>query len=173
MTALLDAPVAVPAVPRTIRPRRAVPPVLLRAVSPLVLLGLWQVLSGTPVLPEDRLAPPSAVLAAARELWASGALQDAVVVSLQRVLVGLALGLTVGTVLGLVAGFSRLGELAVDPPLQMLRTVPFLGLVPLFILWFGIGEQPKVLLVALGVAFPLYLNLFAGVRGVDAKLVSW
>ncbi|MCW2606674.1 MAG: putative transporter integral rane subunit [Frankiales bacterium] len=173
MTAVLDAPVvpAAPA-PRVRRTRRPVPPVLLRAVSPLVLLALWQLLSGTRLLPAERLAPPSAVVAAARELWASGALQDAVLVSLQRVLVGLALGLAVGTLLGLVAGFSRLGELAVDPPLQMLRTVPFLGLVPLFILWFGIGERPKVLLVALGVAFPLYLNLFAGVRGVDAKLVE-
>ena len=54
----------------------------------------------------------------------------------------------------------------------MLRTVPFLGLVPLFILWFGIGERPKVLLVALGVTFPLYLNLFAGIRGVDDRLVE-
>ncbi|MCW2776711.1 MAG: transporter permease, partial [Frankiales bacterium] len=79
MTAVLDAPVVVlPARPSTARARRRLPAALPRAVSPLVLLGLWQVLSGTRLLPAERLAPPSAVVAAARELWASGALQDAV-----------------------------------------------------------------------------------------------
>jgi sulfonate transport system permease protein len=181
VTAVLPAPAALapPGTPpdptpvaAAARPRRRVPAGALRAVSPLALLALWQVASVTGVLPADKLAPPSAVVRAAGELWGDGSLQDAVTVSLQRVALGIALGLLAGTGLGLLAGLSRLGELAVDPPLQMLRTVPFLGLVPLFILWFGIGEQPKVLLVALGVTFPLYLNLFAGVRGIDAKLVE-
>lgn len=65
----------------------------------------------------------------------------------------------------MVSGLSRWGGLLVDPPVQMLRTLPHLGLVPLFILWFGIGELPKVLLVALGVLFPMYLNVHSGVRG--------
>ena len=69
-------------------------------------------------------------------------------------------------------GLSRLGEDAVDAPLQMVRTLPHLALVPLFILWFGIGETPKIALVALGAVFPIYLNLFAGIRGVDPKLVE-
>src|SRR5690606_13757347 len=67
---------------------------------------------------------------------------------------------------------SRLGEHAVDPPMQMLRALPLYGLIPLFILWFGIGETPKIALVAFGVAFPLYLNTYAGIRGVDAKLAE-
>ena len=62
----------------------------------------------------------------------------------------------------MVAGLSRIGEDAVDPPMQMLRTLPHFGLIPLFIVWFGIGEMPKIALIALGVAFPLYLNTFAG-----------
>jgi sulfonate transport system permease protein len=71
-----------------------------------------------------------------------------------------------------VAGLSRLGEDVVDAPVQMLRTLPFLALVPLFILWFGIDETPKIALVALGSMFPIYLNLFAGIRGADPKLVE-
>ena len=145
---------------------------LLRLVSPLVLLALWQVLSVTGIVDERRLSSPSSVVAAAVELWTGGQLPDAIGISLQRVGLGVALGILTGVGLGLVAGFSRIGELTVDPPLQMLRTVSFLGLVPLFILWFGIGEEPKVLLVALGVTFPLYLNLFAGIRGIDGKLVE-
>ncbi|MFC7740950.1 ABC transporter permease [Nocardiopsis composta] len=65
-----------------------------------------------------------------------------------------------------------MGENLVDPPLQMLRTVPIFGLIPLFILWFGIGELPKVTLVAIAVAIPLYVNAFAGIRGVDAKHIE-
>jgi sulfonate transport system permease protein len=93
-------------------------------------------------------------------------------VSLQRAAYGLGLGVLTGTTLALVAGLSRLGEDLVDPPLQMARTLPVLGLVPLFILWFGIGETAKVLMVVLATAFPVYLNTFAGIRGVDRRLVE-
>ncbi|MGZ4522182.1 MAG: ABC transporter permease, partial [Mycobacteriaceae bacterium] len=110
---------------------------LLRLISPLLLLGLWQVLSSAGVISERQLSSPRSVVAAAIELWGTGQLPDAIGVSLQRVVIGVGLGLVIGVVLALVSGFSRLGELALDPPLQMLRTVPFLGLVPLFILWFG------------------------------------
>jgi sulfonate transport system permease protein len=93
-------------------------------------------------------------------------------VSLQRVAIGLGIGVVAGTVLAVAAGLSRAGEDVVDAPMQMLRTLPFLALVPMFILWFGIGEVPKVALVALGTTFPIYLNLFAGIRGVDPKLLE-
>ena len=92
--------------------------------------------------------------------------------SLARVAAGFGIGAVVGAALALVAGLSRLGEDIADAPMQMLRTLPHLALVPLFILWFGIGELPKVALVALGAAFPVYLNLFAGLRGVDPKLIE-
>jgi sulfonate transport system permease protein len=72
---------------------------------------------------------------------------------------------SVGLLLALIAGLFRIGEDLLDPPLQMLRTLPVLALVPLFILWFGIGETPKVALVALGTLFPVYLNTYAGIRG--------
>ena len=82
------------------------------------------------------------------------------------------MGATVGTVLATPAGLSRLNEDAFDAPMQMLRTLPHLALVPLFILWFGIGELAKVTLVALGAVFPVYLNLFAAIRGTDPKLLE-
>ena len=93
-------------------------------------------------------------------------------ISLVRAVSGLAIAIVVGTTLALLAGLSRLGEDAIDGPMQMLRTMPALALVPLFILWFGIGETPKIVLVALGAVFPIYLNLFKGIRTVDPKLLE-
>src|SRR5690348_17649423 len=93
-------------------------------------------------------------------------------ISLQRMAIGCAVGGTIGVLLALVAGLSRLGENAVDPLLQILRTLPLFGLIPVFIVWFGIGELPKILLISIGVAIPLYLNTFAGIRNVDAKLAE-
>lgn len=145
---------------------------LRRFASPLVLVLLWQAGSMTGLIPARTLAAPGAVLATAWELLLSGDLVWNLLVSLGRVASGLAIGVALGTALALVAGLSRPGEEVVDALVQMLRTLPFLALVPLFILWFGIGETPKIALVALGTAFPIYLNLFAGIRGVDPKLVE-
>ncbi|WOX25741.1 ABC transporter permease [Streptomyces solicathayae] len=152
--------------------RRTVPRWLRRTVGPVSLLVLWQALSSTGVLPADTLASPGTVARAAGGLVADGTLPAAMGVSLQRVAVGLLLGGLVGITLALVSGLSRLGEDLVDATVQMLRTVPWVGLIPLFIIWLGIGEAPKVALIALGVAFHLYLNVYAGIRGVDAQLVE-
>jgi sulfonate transport system permease protein len=148
---------------------RAVP---LRFLSPLVLLVLWQLASSVGVLPERLLAAPTTIAATALELVQNGTLQSAIGVSLQRAAGGFLAGAAVGVGLALLAGLSRIGEHALDPPMQMLRALPLFGLIPLFILWFGIGETPKVALVAYGVAFPLYLNTFAGIRSVDGKLAE-
>lgn len=159
--------------PAVLRAAARLHPVHLRRfASPLALVLLWQLGSMTGLIPARTLAAPSTVLATAWDLLRSGELPYHLFVSLGRVAAGLGIGLTLGTLLALVAGLSRRGEDVVDAPMQMLRTLPFLALVPLFILWFGIGETPKVALVALGTTFPLYLNLFAGIRGVDLKLVE-
>lgn len=156
------------------RPGRgpSVPRWLRRAVGPALLLLLWQACSTTGVLPADVLASPGTVARAAGELAGDGTLPTAMGVSLRRVAVGLLLGGVAGIALALVSGLSRLGEDLVDAPVQMLRTVPWVGLIPLFIIWLGIGEAPKVALIALGVAFHLYLNVYAGIRAVDAQLVE-
>jgi sulfonate transport system permease protein len=145
---------------------------LRRWISPLALLVIWQLASATGTLPTSKLAAPATIGRAAWNLTADGTLPAAIGVSLQRVVLGFLIGAAAGIGLALVAGLSRIGENAVDPPMQMLRALPLFGLIPLFILWFGIGETPKIALVALGVVFPLYLNTFAGIRGVDPKLAE-
>ncbi|HEY2225401.1 MAG TPA: ABC transporter permease subunit [Actinomycetospora sp.] len=141
-----------------------------RWISPIAIVVVWQLASSTGLLAEDELASPWRVAAAAVDVTASGELPEGLAISLARVVVGFLLGAALGLVLGVWSGLSRWGGLLVDPPVQMLRTLPHLALVPLFILWFGVDETPKVLLVALGVLFPIYLNVHAGVRGVDPKL---
>jgi sulfonate transport system permease protein len=143
-----------------------------RWISPVAILVIWQLASTTGLLAEDELASPWRVVRAAVDVTVSGELPEGLAVSLARVVAGFLLGAVVGLALGVWSGLSRWGGLLIDPPVQMLRTLPHLALVPLFILWFGIDETPKVLLVALGVLFPIYLNVHAGVRGVDPKLLE-
>jgi sulfonate transport system permease protein len=148
-----------------------------RLISPLALLAAWQAVSVSGVISPQKLPPPTQVWHTALTLISTdspayGTLQGAMAVSLQRVALGFALGAGAGLILAVIAGLSRLGENAVDPPMQMLRTLPLFGLIPVFIVWFGIGELPKVLLIAMGAAIPLYLNTFSGIRGVDAKLAE-
>ncbi|RPF31478.1 ABC transporter permease [Streptomyces sp. TLI_185] len=161
----------IPIVPASSRHTR-VPRWLRRTAGPLLLLALWQLLSSTGVLASDVLASPGRIAQVAGDLIGDGSLASAMGTSLQRVAFGLLLGTVVGTGLALVSGLFRIGEDLVDAPVQMLRTVPFVGLIPLFIIWFGIGEAPKVAIITLGVTFPLYLNVYAGIRGVDAQLIE-
>ena len=143
-----------------------------RAATPLILLLGWEALSRLGAIPVHTLAAPSAVLATFAKLLINGELPFHLLVSLRRVVLGLALSISLGCLLALWAGLTRLGEVVVDAPLQMLRTLPFLALVPLFILWRGIGEAPKIGLVALATLFPIYLTLYSGIRGVDPKLIE-
>ncbi|MER7407310.1 ABC transporter permease [Streptomyces sp. NPDC000070] len=160
-----------PLVPTSSR-RTRVPRWLRRTTGPVLLLALWQLLSSTGALQPDVLASPGRIAQVAGDMVADGSLPSAMGTSLQRVAAGLLLGLVVGTGLALLSGLFRIGEDLVDAPVQMLRTVPFVGLIPLFIIWFGIGEAPKVAIITLGVTFPLYLNVYAGIRGVDAQLIE-
>ncbi|MGG7570211.1 ABC transporter permease [Streptomyces sirii] len=152
--------------------RVAVPRWLRRAVGPVALVAVWQVLSATGALAGDILASPGTIAATAGDLISDGTLPSAMLVSLQRVAFGLLSGGVAGVVLALLSGLSRLGEDLVDATVQMLRSVPWVGVIPLFIIWLGIGEAPKIALISLGVAFHLYLNVYAGIRGVDAQLVE-
>lgn len=145
---------------------------IVRVVSPLALLALWQLGSAIGVIPQDVLPAPSLIVEAGVELIRDGQLADALHVSTVRVVQGLVLGGAIGVAAGAAVGLSRWLEATVDPPMQMIRALPHLGLIPLFILWFGIGELPKVLLVALGVVFPLYLNTFSAIRQIDPKMVE-
>ncbi|OBF61858.1 ABC transporter permease [Mycobacterium sp. 852002-51971_SCH5477799-a] len=143
-----------------------------RVVSPLALVALWQLGSALGAIPADVLPAPSLIVQAGVELTRNGQLADALHISTVRVVEGLVLGGIIGLVAGAAVGLSRWVESTLDPPMQMIRALPHLGLIPLFILWFGIGELPKVLLVALGVVFPLYLNTFSAIRQVDPKMLE-
>jgi sulfonate transport system permease protein len=143
---------------------------LRRWISPVVIVLAWQLLSDAGVIPQDKIASPAQIGTTAWQLIKDGTLGDATLVSVQRVLAGFAVGAVIGLVLAVFAGLSRIAEDAVDPPMQMLRTLPHFGLIPLFIVWMGIGESPKIALIAMGVIFPLYLNTFAGIRSIDRKM---
>ena len=143
-----------------------------RWLSPVLLLLLWEAGSRSGLIPERTLAAPSAVIGTLIDMLISGELPSNLLVSFARVAAGLVLGVTLGLVTGLIAGLSRTGELAIDPLMQIKRTIPALALTPLFIVWFGIGETPKVALIAFATIFPVYLNLYSGIRGVDPRLLD-
>jgi sulfonate transport system permease protein len=141
-----------------------------RAYVPLLIIVIWQAIATAGLVAPQTLPAPSAIAASFWQLAVTGQLADNIWVSLERVVIGLGIGVTVGTALALLAGLSRLGEDAIDASVQMVRTLPHLALIPLMIMWFGIGETPKITLIALGSLFPIYLNLFSGIRGADRKL---
>ncbi|MFF8690755.1 ABC transporter permease [Streptomyces sp. NPDC015144] len=143
-----------------------------RALGPVALLVLWWTASATGALTPDVLASPADVVRAVGELWADGQLPDALTTSLTRSGIGLLIGLTAGLVLGITTGFTRLGDELLDSSLQTLRTIPFLSLVPLFMVWFGINETAKILLIAVATTFPMYVSTSGGVRDTDPKLVE-
>jgi sulfonate transport system permease protein len=142
---------------------------LRRSLAPVILIALWQFASSAGWVDSAVLAPPSQVWAAFIELSRSGEILTDVATSFERVMLGLAIGGSIAVVLALTAGLSRIGEEAIDPPLQMIRAMPSLGLAPLFVIWLGIDEGVKVGLVAIGVVFPLYINLYKGIRGIDRR----
>jgi sulfonate transport system permease protein len=143
-----------------------------RLLMPVVLLLGWQVASSAGWLDPRVLESPSAIGQALVDLTRSGVLGDSLAASLKRALAGFAIGGGIGLLLGLIAGLSRTGERTYDALLQMLRMIPFLALIPLFVIWFGVDEEPKILLIAIACIFPVYLNTFSGVRNVDSKLIE-
>jgi sulfonate transport system permease protein len=146
--------------------------ILLRAAVPLAILVVWQFASSFGLVAPEVLPSPSDIVAAFAELLRLGDLQTALPISLGRALIGLAIGGGSGLAIGLFAGLWRIGENIFDAPLQMLRTIPFIALVPLFITWFGIDELAKLMVIIAATIFPMYLNTYAGVRGVDPRLIE-
>ncbi len=141
-------------------------------IVPALLLVLWQFAVARGIYNRGQLPSPLDVVAAARELATDGLLLPNLLASLQRVFMGFALGGGVAVLLGLVVGGSRTAEALLGPTLQGVRAIPSLAWVPLLLLWLGFGELPKVVLVAIGVFFPVYGNLVVGIRQIDRKLVE-
>lgn len=141
-------------------------------VLPAVLLALWQGASAGGFLSTEVLPSPLDVVKAGVTLIGNGQLVENLAVSARRAASGLLVGGGLAFALGLSNGLSRLSERLTDTTVQMIRNIPNLSLIPLVILWFGIGEESKLFLTALGVFFPIYINTFHGVRTVDAQLVE-
>lgn len=139
---------------------------------PVALIALWQIASSAGLIPPNILPAPWDVVKAAGRLIANGELPRNLGISFARAMGGLIIGGGLGFLLGLANGVSRLSMAATDSTLQMLRTIPHLALIPLVILWFGIGETARLFLVSLGVFFPVYLNTLHGIRSVDPQLIE-
>jgi len=141
-------------------------------LQPVVVIAAWQLGSSFGWISTRIMPSPAAVVVAFWQTTISGQLPNNILVSAGRAFAGLLVGGSIGFLLGIANGVSRPSEQLTDTTLQMLRTIPHLAMVPLVILWFGIGEESKLFLTALGVLFPIYLNTYHGVRNVDRGLIE-
>lgn len=167
------APVTAPAARRrrrSLAPGRRLP--ASRLVGPALLLLLWAAASAAGRLDPGAVPAPWTVLRTGVHLWTDGTLTTDILTSLQRAGAGFAIGLTAGVVLALVSGLSRVGEALIDGSVQLNRAIPTLGLIPLFILWLGIGETFKIAIIAIVVYIPIYLNTHAALSGIDHRFVE-
>ncbi|MFD9092324.1 ABC transporter permease [Streptomyces collinus] len=143
-----------------------------RLAGPLLVLALWAVASAAGTLDTGAIPAPWTVLRTGARLWTDGTLPTDVLTSLKRAGAGFAIGLTAGIVLALASGLSRTGEALIDGTVQLNRAIPTLGLIPLFILWLGIGETFKIAIIAIVVYIPIYLNTHAALSGIDSRFVE-
>jgi sulfonate transport system permease protein len=161
-----------PVIGQSERKPRSLPPGLLGWILPLALVGIWEAAARAGLVAPNHLPAPSAIAITILHLAKSGDLAAHLTATLGRLGLGFLLGALAGTAAGALTGASRTARLLVDPLVQGLRSVPSIAWVPLFVLWLGIFEASKVALIAVGVFFPVYLNLMSGIAGVDRKLIE-
>jgi sulfonate transport system permease protein len=140
-------------------------------ILPLLLLGLVEAAAHLGLVQSRLLPPPSEV---AQTIWSlfSQDLFTHVAVSTARVLSGYLIGSVLAIGFGLLVGLNRYAEAFFEPTFQALRAIPSLAWVPLLLLWFGIDETPKIVLIAIGAFFPVYLGLVSGIHNADRKLIE-
>ncbi len=155
---------------RRLAPGRPVP--YGKALGPLLLLAVWSAGSAAGLIEARSLSAPWTVVTTAGDLIEDGRLQSHMAASAQRALLGLLFGTAAGLLLALLSGLSRLGEGVIDGPVQIKRAIPSLALVPLLILWLGIGETMKVVTVSLAVLVPVYIHTHNGLRSIDNRYVE-
>jgi sulfonate transport system permease protein len=145
---------------------------MLGLVLPLVLAIGWELVVWLGWSSGRLVPPPSRVFATILDLARSGELTRHIAATLWRVGLGFALGVGAGTLLGAISGYWSLARRLLDPTVQALRAIPSLAWVPLFILWLGIFETSKIVLIAVGVFFPVYLGVMGAILSVDRKIVE-
>ena len=145
---------------------------LLPWTIPVILVLLWQLGSSVGWIDANILPSPLGVVQTTIKSLQSGTLEKNLAISLYRALAGFVIGGVIGFVLALCTGLAKTMNLLLDSSVQMLRNIPHLALIPLVILWFGVGESSKIFLVAIGVLFPIYINTYHGLRSVDPKLIE-
>ncbi|MFB7723933.1 ABC transporter permease [Nocardia sp. NPDC056100] len=143
-----------------------------RLLGVVVVLAAWSAGSYYGLLDQRKLSAPWTVLGTGWDLFRDGTLVENTLASLTRAGIGLGVGVVIGTVLALIAGLSRLGESLIDGPLQVKRAIPSLGLIPLMILWLGIGETFKIVVITLGVVVAVYLQTHAALTAIDKRFVE-
>jgi ABC-type nitrate/sulfonate/bicarbonate transport system permease component len=146
-----------------------VPRILFRLASPLILLLSWELVSRLGLVNPLILPPPSKALADLWLLASTGELWRALYASLYRVVCGFALAAVAGIALGALMARVRIADDFLDPLVELLRPISPLAVFPLAMLWFGIGDLSKIFVIALAASFPVILNTYAGVRGIDAN----
>src|SRR5262247_1695878 len=139
---------------------------------PVALAVAWEIIVRTGLASGRLVPPPSVIFSTFADLAATGELQRHATVTLLRVVAGFGCGVVLGTLAGAITGYSALSHRLLDPSLQGLRAIPSIAWVPLFILWFGIFEASKIILIAVGVFFPVYLGVMGAVMSVDRKIVE-
>ncbi|MBP0592962.1 ABC transporter permease subunit [Paraburkholderia sp. LEh10] len=139
---------------------------------PALVVVLWEAAARLGLITPQVLPAPSSVLGTAIDLARNGDLFVHLGVSLLRAAAGFVIGGTIGLALGILVGFSPFAQALFDRSIQMVRAVPFLAMLPLVIVWFGVGEAAKIFLVALAVLFPIYINTMLGIRQIDPKLME-
>lgn len=146
--------------------------VIIPWLVPITLLAVWQLLAQLGVVPTRILPAPLSILMAGVKLATTGELWHHLTSSAGRAGIGFAIGASLGLLFGILNGILPSAEIILDSSFQMLRTIPPLAMIPLVILWFGIGEQARIFLVCVGVFFPVYLNTYHGIRAIDPGLLE-
>jgi sulfonate transport system permease protein len=139
---------------------------------PVLIVIAWQIVTTTGIVAPYLLPSPESVIAAGVELAERGQLWTHIAISVQRVLLGFAIGSVIGLAIAGIVGLSRVGDVLLSPTLSAVRAVPSLAWVPLLILWMQIGEESKVTLIAIGAFFPVYTTVASALRHVDPQLVE-
>ncbi|MNW38795.1 putative aliphatic sulfonates transport permease protein SsuC [compost metagenome] len=137
---------------------------------PLLLVVIWQTLGSMDIIDSFFLPTPLEIAEGFQSLIASGELFHHLGISARRALLGFLVGGIIAFLLGVWTGFSRRSEDFIDPSIQLIRMIPGLALAPLITLWFGFGELSKIVIIAEGSFFPIYINTFLGIRSVESKL---